>query len=44
MEEEAATGQAIGIDFSKFLKKEEFEFHFLKLINKFEVVYGRIDN
>ena len=44
MEEEAATGQALGIDFSKFLKKEEFEFHFMKLIKKFDVVYEKIDH
>jgi hypothetical protein len=44
MEEEAATGQTLGIDFSKFLKKEEFEFHFMKLIKKFDVVYEKIDH
>lgn len=35
MEEEAAISQALGVDLAKFLKKEEFEFHIIKLVKKF---------
>ena len=35
-EEEAAISQALGVDLSKFLKKDEFDFNLLKLHKHFE--------
>jgi len=42
-EEDAAVGAAIGLDLSKFLKKEEFEFHLIKVIQRCEDLQEQID-
>ena len=43
-EEEAAISQALGVDLSKFLKKEEFEFNLMKLAKSFEKLQEQIDH
>lgn len=43
-EEEAAISQALGVDLSKFLKKDEFEFNLLKLATRFEKLQEQLEH